>query len=333
MNREYSLMRDYLDGMVSVASVGELNLCLRSSREARRGLLRMAREEAEFRQSCRLNREEGKVIYASRESGMNSGVNSWRRQSNAAFTLVELLVAVAILSILGALLLPTLGKAISMATQVACINNMKQQYCAYSMYDGDFGRQPPRQYEAEGNPPAAVAPGFGLCHISRWQGFGSLYGSGYLNDGKVFYCPSRSNQVTKSTAFGQPGDLSYSGRNGTKVYGWSPTGTQSHNNYWTRWCEWTVNRTETLNPAQLAVMRARLSANSPDRWLLVDMWGFYKQVVADYWMPHPGGVNVLFVGGHAKHLKTSLDDIWASPGNAPDWVIPRLTGKIGVTTP
>jgi prepilin-type N-terminal cleavage/methylation domain-containing protein len=51
------------------------------------------------------------------------------------FSLVELLVVIAIISILAALLLPTLGKGKVRAQRLACLNNMRQLGLAWTMYN------------------------------------------------------------------------------------------------------------------------------------------------------------------------------------------------------
>ena len=51
-----------------------------------------------------------------------------------AFTLVEILVVIAIIGILASMLLPVLSKARAKARKVKCISNQRQIYVAYTMY-------------------------------------------------------------------------------------------------------------------------------------------------------------------------------------------------------
>jgi len=56
------------------------------------------------------------------------------------FTLVELLVVVAVIAILSSLLLPALSRAKKAATDLACINNLKQCGALLFSYADDFNR-------------------------------------------------------------------------------------------------------------------------------------------------------------------------------------------------
>ncbi len=123
------------------------------------------------------------------------------RKPTSAFTLVELLVVVAIIALLIAMLLPSMGQARELARIAVCASNIKQQLTGALTYAHDAGDYlPPFQRPSGGK----MVTGFAVTHWARWF---RLDGWGYVNlgllhqqkaitTGELFYCPSST-----STAF------------------------------------------------------------------------------------------------------------------------------------
>lgn len=92
-----------------------------------------------------------------------------KSNSPPGFTLVELLVVIAVIAILAALLLPALGRAKSYGRQTRCLNQMRQIGLATALYAQDSGDEFPRSQHS------ALA-----YHQQTW-GFALLPFLGYQN--------------------------------------------------------------------------------------------------------------------------------------------------------
>jgi len=126
----------------------------------------------------------------------------FRLQSRGAFTLTELLVVIATIAILAATLLPALAASKDRDTRAQCANNLRQICVALFIYAADRnGYLPPlkwrdanlqypyemfRYFPVNVTPPNYDASG-GPYNL------GSLWKTGVLVDGKIYYCPADLN--------------------------------------------------------------------------------------------------------------------------------------------
>ncbi len=128
------------------------------------------------------------------------------RTVRAAFTIIEVLVSIAVIAILISLLIPGLNKAQDIARRVGCASNLRQLGYGVSSYaEANKDRIPPSAFLPSGWGGRSSSPGGSpdqmlivrVTEVSQaykdgivWDGLGRLFYAGHLAPGKVFYCPS-----------------------------------------------------------------------------------------------------------------------------------------------
>ena len=113
------------------------------------------------------------------------------RCNRRAFSLVELLVVVAIIAVLMAILLPAVSKAREAANRTACCSNLRQVYAALSLYALGNNYQVPIGYRTASEQYNSMV--YSTSSGDYWVLFGLIYQAGYLRNPAVLYCPSESN--------------------------------------------------------------------------------------------------------------------------------------------
>jgi len=110
----------------------------------------------------------------------------------SGFSLVELLIVIAIISVLAALLLPALSRAREGGRRAACVSNLKQIFIAFECYLLEHGDT----YPAWQDQPLDEGPGYWLWMGRGWRDLLQAYIPSDKERPGVFWCPSDTRSVT-----------------------------------------------------------------------------------------------------------------------------------------
>lgn len=128
-----------------------------------------------------------------------------------AFTLIELLTVIAIISILAAILLPVISSAREQARMIACTSTLRQLGIGVHLYAADHNdTTPPFIHPEQGVPvhhtASIVAEGrvFGrLLH----ENLGGHTTNGYLDDVNLLFCPSLPESLYNDSGYLRPQEI------------------------------------------------------------------------------------------------------------------------------
>jgi competence protein ComGC len=130
---------------------------------------------------------------------MNS---TFRYFSNQGFTLVGLIIIVAVLAILAAMLLPALASAKRKSKRINCVNNLKQDGLAFRLWEGDNGDKYPMAVSTNKNGTMEYAEdGNAFRHFQVM--------SNELSTPKILVCPADDRTAAASFARLKNQNVSY----------------------------------------------------------------------------------------------------------------------------
>ena len=143
-------------------------------------------------------------------------------QTHNGFSLIELLVVVAIIALLVGILLPALNSARDQARVSTCLSLQRQLALGVAVYAADYDDAIPRGPDSISFIPgsfgsSALIPEYEIAS-SVIQLFGAVYNAhgvlldGYINEGKAMFCPgdNTSDPAEELAKIGDPATLAFS---------------------------------------------------------------------------------------------------------------------------
>lgn len=225
-----------------------------------------------------------------------------------AFTLVELLVVVAIIGVLAAMLLPTLARAKGAAGKSHCLSNLRQQGLAWTLYLGEAAGRFPDRRDLKTNQPGGYRPWSGWPNTSDPRsGWAWVALRGQLDEARAFQCPAvESGPLARVDAVVQAAVRDdASGVAKTHHWMWRFDRFEEpvpDDNFWGRTVEGAV---EALRRADNPVAGRPDGASSVE--LAVDPYfpSTIPSVPSELrgMSSHVGGRNRLMLDGHVEHLR------------------------------
>lgn len=209
--------------------------------------------------------------------------------SGKYFTLIELLIVIAIIAILASMLLPALNKARQRGTATQCTSRLKQTMQGCLLYDGDYNGQIILYDKGDG---------------SGGRSWLKIMQNKYL-DRKVAICPNTKpytgNDIESEKYRYCYGMGNYRGATGRDPH----FGSSFFFNVADK--GWGFNTKQTRQPSKLAVLADTVFSNASPEYSGIGCYqfefaGFTESSSAGVFLAHQNNANIAFLDGHVSAL-------------------------------
>lgn len=246
---------------------------------------------------------------------MRTTATGIKARSRHGFTLVEMLVVIAVIAILASLLFPALRNALRTARAIHCVNNIKVIFQGESLYEADYNAV---AYDYS----AGAASGMDFIEVHRWGGLPMYPYLGITvpenatateaRKNSVYYCPGVS--MSKRSSWEHNSSYPRSARQWLAVAGTAAT----YGNYTQR----AVRSTQVPQPSQTVFHFEGTGA-----WGSSAQPHFNYGVASyfNYWNSFHDGNNALTATYRLSDRRTIL--FWDGHAEAPA----KLEGDAGIT--